>query len=129
MANRREKVGREKKSFCGWDFCVQKPGMALHFKERHGTILVRYVVAKHLCQITLRQNVYSVLRHQPQAVKLPLMLDSRGQEVYPGGFNGAVSQHIRQLYDILAGPIKSCGEQVAQIVGEYLGWFYIRIFA
>ena len=40
-----------------------------------------------------------------------------GQQVDPGGVDGAVSQHVRQLDDVPGGPVEDGGEQVAQVVG------------
>ena len=49
------------------------------------------------------------------------MLRAAGDKIDAGGFDGTVPQHIRQLCNILARPVKRRGEQMAQIVGEHLG--------
>ena len=66
------------------------------------------------------------LTDQPQPVQLPLVLRPGGEEVEAGGLDAAVAQHVRQLYNILAGPVEGRGEQVPQIVGEHLGGLHPR---
>ena len=56
------------------------------------------------------------------------MLRSGGDQVNAGGFDGAVSQHIGQFYDVPADPVKGCGKKMAQIMGEHLGRGYPGTF-
>lgn len=40
-----------------------------------------------------------------------------------------MTQHVRELYHIPAGPIEDPGKQVAQVVWEHLGGRHLRLFA
>ena len=60
------------------------------------------------------------LAYKSQPVQLLYMFFTGGDQVDAGGFNAGVAQHVRQFHNIPAGPIKSDGEQMPQIVGETL---------
>ena len=60
------------------------------------------------------------LHHQAQPFQLTSVLQSGGHNVNPRGIDAAVSQHVRQLRDILFHRIEYSGEQLAQIVWKYL---------
>lgn len=70
------------------------------------------------------QKSHSVLRYQPQPVQLLAVLRAAGDQIDAGGFNRTVPQHVGQLCNILARPVKRRGKQVPQIVGEHLGWLH-----
>ena len=57
------------------------------------------------------------------------MVCAGGCEINPRGFDAAVAQHIGQLGDIPAGPVKCSGEQMAQIVRVYLSGIHARRLA
>ena len=63
-------------------------------------------------------------RHQPQLFHLPRVFGAGGHQIDPGGVDGGVAQHVRQLYDVAAGPIERRGKQMAEIMGKYLGVLY-----
>ena len=75
------------------------------------------------------RNVDSVLRHQPQPVQLAGVLRPGGQEIDACGFDAGMPQHVGQPGDVLARLVKRGGKQVAQVVGEHLGWLHPGIFA
>lgn len=62
----------------------------------------------------------STLRYKSQSVQLPLVFRPGGQEVDAGGLEAGMAQHIRQLHDVTAGPVKGRGEQMAKVVGKDL---------
>lgn len=49
------------------------------------------------------------------------MIRAAGDQVDTGRFDGTVSQHVGQLYNVFAGLVKNRGEQVAQVMGEHPG--------
>ena len=72
---------------------------------------------------------FCFLRHQSKHIqRFGVFCPSRDQ-VDPGGFDAAVAQHIGQLGDIPAGPVKCSGEQMAQIVRVYLSGIHARRLA
>ena len=66
-----------------------------------------------------KQSVYIVLKYKPQTRKGFRVLYAAGYEVDSCSFYAAVSQHVRELCDISACPVKYSCEQVAQVVREY----------
>ena len=48
------------------------------------------------------------------------MFRACGDQIYPGGFDGTVSQHIRQFRHIPARVIKAAGKQMAEIMWKDL---------
>ena len=62
----------------------------------------------------------STLRYKSQSVQLPLVFRPGGQEVDAGGLEAGMAQHIRQLHDVKAGPVKGRGEQMAKVVWKDL---------
>lgn len=64
----------------------------------------------------------STLRYKSQSVQLPLVFRPGGQEVDAGGLEAGMAQHIRQLHDVTAGPVKGRGEQMAKVVGKRPCW-------
>lgn len=60
----------------------------------------------------------STLRYKSQSVQLPLVFRPGGQEVDACGLEAGMAQHIRQLHDVTAGPVKGRGEQMAKVVGK-----------
>lgn len=62
----------------------------------------------------------STLRYKSKSVQLPLVFRPGGQEVDAGGLEAGMAQHIRQLHDVTAGPVKGRGEQMAKVVGKDL---------
>lgn len=88
---------QKKETFCGWEFCTPKPGIALRFKEKYDTIPLNYVAVESRYAEFIGQNVKFVLRDKPQAVKLPLVFGPGGHKIDAGGLNTAVAQHIGQL--------------------------------
>ena len=62
----------------------------------------------------------STLRYKSQSVQLPLVFRPGGQEVDACGLEAGMAQHIRQLHDVTAGPVKGRGEQMAKVVGKDL---------
>ena len=71
----------------------------------------------------------SALGHQAHVLQQPLVLLSGGDQVDPGGLNGAVAQGVRQLHDVVVFPVVLHGKQVPQIVGIYLGGLHSRLTA
>ena len=69
------------------------------------------------------------LTDQPQPLQLPGVLRARGDQINPGGFNGAVAQHIGQFRNVPCGPVEGRGKQVPQVVGEYFGGLYPSLMA
>ena len=49
------------------------------------------------------------------------MFRAGGHQVDAGGVDGAVSQQIRHLRDVPAGPVEHGGEQMPQVMGKDLG--------
>lgn len=49
------------------------------------------------------------------------MLHPGGNQVDPGGVDGAVAQHVRQPGHVPGGPVEAPGEEMAQVVGKDLG--------
>ena len=60
------------------------------------------------------------LGDQPQLIQGPGMLGAGGDEVDAGGLEAGMAQHIRQLHDVTAGPVKGRGEQMAKVVWKDL---------
>ena len=69
------------------------------------------------------------LGDQPQLIQGPGMLGAGGDEVDAGGFDGTVSQHIRQMRQIFFNGIERPGKQMPQIMGKYLSGLHSRMFA
>ena len=95
----------------------------LHFHEN------KAIMRMKLCSCLVRQTrryILFQLANQPQKFQLSRVLRPGGPQVDPGGVDGAVAQHIRQLYDIPGRLIKDAGEQVAQVVGEYFAGLHPR---
>jgi len=57
------------------------------------------------------------------------MLRAGRAQIDPGGVDGAVPQHVGQLYDVAGGLIEGGGEQMPQIMGKDLRSRHARFFA
>ena len=57
------------------------------------------------------------------------MFRAGGNEVDPGGLDGAVTQDVRKLCDVAGDAVEHPGEQMTQIVGVDLSRVYPRFFA
>ena len=57
------------------------------------------------------------------------MFPPGGDEVDPGGLDGAVAQHVRQLGDVSRRLVKHPGEQMPQVVGKDLAGRHPGFFA
>ena len=66
------------------------------------------------------------LRHQSQLVKLLRLLLAAHGKIDAGRFDIAVSQHIGQAGNVLAGLVKGRGEQVPEVMREHLARRYPR---
>ena len=79
--------------------------------------------------IILGQNVNFVLTDQAEAFQLLLVFCSGGHQVDAGCFDAGMSQHIRKLCDVVAGPVEGAGKQVPQIMRKYLRGFHTGLLA
>ena len=75
------------------------------------------------------QKINFVSDDQAQAFQLSGVFRAGGQKIDAGGFDRAVPQQVGQLDNILIGPIEGGGEQMPQVVREYLRRFYLRLAA
>ena len=64
------------------------------------------------------QLTYS--QHQLHLLQILSVLGTGGADVNAGGVDAAVTQQVRQLGQVTLQPVERPGEQVAQVVGEYL---------
>ena len=58
-----------------------------------------------------------------------LVFCAGGNDIYAGGVYIGVSKNIGKLGDILFQAVKGTGEQMAQVVREYLAWTDLCLFA
>lgn len=65
------------------------------------------------------------LEDQMKAFQSFDMFASRGNEIDPGGVDGAVTQYVGQLRHVPADAVETAGEQMPQVVGEHLSGFHI----
>lgn len=59
---------------------------------------------------------------------MALVLCTGSQQVNTGCFNTGMTQHISQLYNVLAGFVKDGGKQMPKVVRKYFGWSHTRMF-
>ncbi len=57
------------------------------------------------------------------------MFGAGGHDIDAGGIDGAVTQNICQLGNVLFDAVEGAGEQLTQIVGKHLGRFHPGGFA
>ena len=107
---------------CGWIlfFVFQVSGS--------GRITNEMVILWHNCPegfySKFSPDCFCFSAHQPQSLHLPGVVFPCWHQIDSCGFNAAVSQYIRKLYDISAYLVKGSCEEMAEIVGEYFGWIY-----
>lgn len=67
---------------------------------------------------------FSFLYDKTQPLDLPPVFRSGGHNIDSGGVDGAVTQDIGKLCDVLFDTVKGAGEKLSQIVGKHLGRLY-----
>ncbi len=69
------------------------------------------------------------LHNKAKPFNLAAVFGAGSHDIDAGSVDGTVTKNVRQLGDVLFNAIEGTGEQLAQIMGKDLTWFYTCGFA